>query len=418
MKITKLSAREIYDSRGFPTVECELVLNGSMSVIASVPSGASVGSFEALELRDGGDRLDGKGVLQAVHNIGHRIAPVLVGEEIDAIRLDQRLLELDGTPNKSNLGANAMLAVSMALYKAHAVQEQADLFELIAWVFGHELVTLPVPFFNLINGGRHADNKLQIQEFMIVPLNAQSYRESVEAAMEFSYTLHDLLKKRGKRLYVGDEGGIATDFNDEIEALTCLSETLALMSSKSATMFAFALDIAATTFYDVRTNTYNWHGKSLSAHDLIAYYAKLAELFPLYSLEDGLAENDWEGWQQLYQLLGSKIQIVGDDLFATNTERIQQGIALSTTNGVIIKPNQIGTITQTLQAIKFCKDNKLNTIVSHRSGETEDTFIADLAVGVAAGQIKAGGCSRGERMAKYNRLLRIEDHLIAALLSR
>jgi enolase len=418
MKITRLVAREIYDSRGNPTVECEIVLDNEKMVRASVPSGASVGRHEAHELRDGGKRLGGKGVTKAVEAVEQVIAPALLGRELVAPDLDQVLIALDGTPNKKKLGANAMLAVSMALYRAQAVQEEAELYELLAWVFGHEMVSLPVPMFNVINGGAHADNKLRIQEFMIVPLGAPSYREALEHGVMFSKELATHLKKAGKTITYGDEGGLACDFEDEVEALNWIMEVIVALEKKSKQVFGIALDVAASQFYDTKKQGYVWGDEVVKAADLISFYQALLEHYPLYSLEDGLAEDDWHGWVAMNKAIGSKVQIVGDDIFVTNMRRIVQGIELGAANSVLIKPNQIGTITETMQTIQFCKERGLNTVVSHRSGETCDSFIADLAVGTAAGQIKAGGCCRGERMAKYNRLLTIEDRLMRSLLEQ
>jgi enolase len=418
MIITRLQAREIFDSRGTPTIECELTLEEGQMVTSSVPSGASVGKHEAFELRDGGKRLFGKGVNKAVENIEQVIAPAIIGKDLNPPELDQILITLDGTPNKKNLGANAMLAVSMAIYKAQALLENAELYELLAWIYGHEMVSLPMPMFNLINGGAHADNNLRIQEFMIVPLGAPSYREALEAGMQFSHALHEELKKAGKVTAVGDEGGFACQFIDEIDALNWLMEVLVKFDKKGTQMYGIALDVAASQLYDPKTKTYTWGEDKATSQDLIEFYLKLIEHFPIYSIEDGLAEDDWEGWSALTQALGEKIQLVGDDLFTTNIKRIVKGIELGAGNAVVIKPNQIGTITETLQTIQFCKEQKLNVIISHRSGETNDTFIADLAVATAAGQIKAGGCSRGERIAKYNRLLTIEDKLMRGLLDQ
>jgi len=416
MKIASLRAREIFDSRGEPTVECELRLDSGLSVCSSVPSGASKGKFEAVELRDGGKRLLGKGVQKAIEQIEFKIGPALIGKELDVIALDQIIIGLDGTPNKKNLGSNSTLAVSMALYRAYAAQEQVELFEVIAWICGQEMITLPVPFFNLINGGAHAHNNLQIQEFMIVPLGAQNYRESMEASLEFFYELKALLKKDNKGIAVGDEGGFASQFEDEMEAFHYLMEALLLFSKKNTQTFAFALDVAASQWYNPKTKLYDWHGQAVTSEDLIDYYEQLVKVFPIYSIEDGLAEDDWDGWQELTKRLGKKMQLVGDDIFVTSVARIAQGIEQTVANAVLIKPNQVGTITETLQAIQFCKQNNLGTMISHRSGETVDTFIADLAVGSCAGQIKAGGCSRSERIEKYNRLLRIEDALLQLIL--
>ncbi len=415
MKVTKIIAREIFDSRGLPTIECEIFLENGMRASAAVPAGKSIGKHESVELRDGGKRLMGMGVHKAIDNIENKIAKILVGEELNAPRMDNMIIELDGTPNKSKLGANATLAVSMALYRAQAVAEQAELFEIIAWVCGFESVSLPMPMFNVINGGAHADNALRIQEFMIVPLGASGYSEGVEACMEISQLLKEILKKKGKSTNVGDEGGYAPQFDDEIDALTCMLEAVLHYGDKDL-VFGFALDVAASQFYNAKTKKYDWHGEQVTSEELIEYYVELSKHFPLYSIEDGLAEDDWQGWIKMMQTLGDKIQLIGDDLFATNSQRILQGIELGAANSVLIKPNQAGTIIETLQAMKLCKEAGLGTVISHRSGETCDSFIADLAVGTNAGQIKAGGCTRGERLAKYNRVLTIEDILMRSLL--
>jgi enolase len=418
VKISKIIAREIFDSRGMPTVECELILEDEQSVVASAPSGASKGSHEAVELRDGDKYFFGKGVSKAIANIETKIAPFLVAQELDAPAMDQMLIELDGTSNKSNLGANATLPVSMALFKAQAKMEQVELFEIIAWVYGQEMISLPVPMFNVINGGAHADNNLNIQEFMVVPIGSQSYRQAVEAAMMFTQELKEVLKSKGKSTAVGDEGGFASQFEDETDAFNCLMEALIIFDKKHQNVFALALDVAASQFYDAEKNKYLWHGDYVTSDDLISYYQQIAEHFPLYSLEDGLAEDDWDGWVKMTEQLGNKMQLVGDDIFVTNAARIAKGLELDVANAVLIKPNQAGTVTETLQAIKLCKEHALGTVISHRSGETNDSFIADLAVGTSAGQIKAGGCMRGERLAKYNRLLRIEDKLLGHLLKQ
>lgn len=418
MKIVRLIGREIYDSRGCPTLECDLILDSGLSVTASVPSGASRGSLEAFELRDGGTRLGGKGVTKAVEYIEQRISPLLVGAELNAPYLDQKLIELDGTADKHNLGANTILAVSMALFRAQAVAEGADLYEVIAWTLGNDLISLPLPQINLINGGAHADNDLHIQEFMIVPLGLQNVREAIEAGMTFAQELKSVLKRHKKSTAVGDEGGFAGPFDDEFDALNCLMETIVLLEKKEVGPYAIALDVAATQFYDADKKIYKWHGKKRSASDMIAFYQDLLKDYPIFSIEDGLAEDDWDGWQELTMTLGQRIQLVGDDIFVTNCHRIQQGMETGVANAVLIKPNQIGTVTETLQAIQLCKEKGYGVVISHRSGETTDTFIADLAVGSSAGQIKTGGCCRGERVAKYNRLLRIEDTLTRALLER
>lgn len=413
MKIVKIIGREIFDSRGWPTIACELILEEDLSVTASIPAGLSRGTHEAYEIRDGGKRLFGKGVLQAIDRLETTIGPALVGKEPNVIDADLRMIEIDGTPNKSYLGANAMLAASIAVAKAQAFLEGLEPFELIAYLMGLDTVTLPYPMVNVINGGLHADNNLFIQEFMIVPIGAQNVRSSLEIVAVVFQEIKNELKKRNLLTNVGDEGGFAPNLDSETEALDIIVEALDKAGQDSCVI---ALDVAATQYYDAQTGLYRWHDKLLSSYELIAFYENLAEDYPIYSLEDGLAQEDIMGWQELMNRLGDRVQIVGDDLFATNYNRITQGIENGLATGVIIKPNQIGTVTEALQAIKLCKQYQLDAIVSHRSSETEDTFIVDLAVGANVGQLKAGGFCRGERIAKYNRLLTIEDHLIRLLM--
>jgi enolase len=412
MKITKIIGREIFDSRGMPTLECELALDSGIHVTASVPSGASKSTFEAVELRDGDTRLMGLGVSKAIEKLETIIAPVLIGQEPDVITMDLQLLELDGTEDKSHLGSNTLLAASMAVCKAQAVAHDMEPYELIAHICSLEAVSMPFPLFNLINGGLQANNGLTIQEFMIMPVGAKSFRESVEQAMMISYTLKKLLHQHGKTTAVGDEGGFAATFVDDVEALEFLIEAIGTSGIEEHDSVVLALDIAATQMYDKKKKHYTWHDQKLSSQELVEVYKQLAETYPIYSLEDAMSESDEEGWQLLMEQLGESLQIVGDDLFATNQHRIMTGLQQNLANGVIIKPNQIGTVTETLQAIKVCKTHDLHTIVSHRAGDTNDTFIVDLAVGANVGQIKAGGCTRGERVSKYNQLMRIEDTLM------
>lgn len=411
MKITGVSAREIFDSRGFPTIECEIILDDVIPVVASVPSGKSCGSFEVAEMRDK-DRLMGFGVQQAIELLEGELAPQLVGKKPDVVDFDLRMIEMDGTPQKTRIGGNTMLAVSMALCKAQAYAHQLHTYELIAQLCDFESVSLPFPMFNIINGGAHADTGLQIQEFMIVPTGASSFRTSFELATIVFHTLGELLKKQGKMVAIGDEGGYAVPFSHEREALDLIMEAIAFSGVEKEGDFVLALDVAATQFYDRGKKIYNWHNSSLTSQELIQEYVSLATQYPLYSIEDGLGDDDHEGWHILCDTLGEKLQIVGDDLFASNAHRIAEGMEKGLANAAVIKPNQVGTVTECLQSIKLCKEHGYNTVVSHRSGETNDTFIVDLAVGTSAGQIKAGGCSRGERMAKYNEMLRIEDNLV------
>lgn len=414
MKIARLSGREIFDSRGVPALACEIELEDRTLITASVPAGASCGQHEAKELRDGGDRLFGKGLLKAVHNLDHVVAPVLVGKVPDVMVADALLLSLDGTPDKSKLGANVMLAASIAVCKAQAAVDEREIFELIAELYGSESVSLPFPLVNVINGGAHANNGLAIQEIMLVPVGAQNFRVSLEYALVVFNELKNILIKKNKSTGVGDEGGFAPFFETVYEPFDCLVE--ALENTKLKDFFVLAIDVAANQFYNSKNKTYQWEGKEVSSQDMITFYKRLADSYPLYSIEDGMAEEDTQGWKDLFEALGSKLQIVGDDIFVTQTKRIARGFTEGLANGVIVKPNQVGTISEALEAVTLCHTAGANVIISHRSGETNDDFIADLAVGTSAGQIKLGGPCRGERMAKYNRLLYIEDMLTMGLL--
>lgn len=408
MKIIRILGREIYDSRGWPTVQCELYLEHGISVISNVPSGLSKGKYEAFELRDGQERLFGKGVRKAIENIEQIIGPELIGKEPSIIEMDQKMLELDGTPDKSSLGANSILAVSIALYKAQAAIHGMELYEFIANVVSSETVSLPVPFFNLINGGMHAYNNLSIQEFMVVPVGLPNFRAAMELGVTVFHELESIIKKSGKFLGYGDEGGISISGTDT-EALDFLMQ--AIERVKTFGNCAIALDVAASQYYDPNSKLYKWNNTHVDSAYMINYYQDLIKKYPIFSIEDALSDQDLEGWATLTRLLENKVHIVGDDIFATNIYRIAQGKNDNLASAVVIKPNQIGTVTETLYAIKLCKDLGLSTIVSHRSGDTEDSFIADLAVGTSAGNIKAGGCTASENLAKYNRLLRIDDIL-------
>lgn len=417
MKIAKIIGREIFDSRGLPTIECELMLEDGSVVTSSVPSGLSRGAHEAFELRDGGDRLMGKGVLKAIENIEAIIAPALVGKEPDLISMDLELIERDGTANRSRLGANAMLAVSMAVARAQAVVNEMELYELIAYLCDHSSVTLPFPMFNIINGGVHAPgSNLRIQEIMVIPVGSQSFRACLESAIMLYNRLKVTLKKKKKCVTFGDEGGLSADFLDDQDALDILMAVIEKEHSESGNRFVLALDIAASQFYNRKKNLYDWAGNSMGTDQLIELYTTLVTQYPIYSIEDGLSETDFEGWKALTKELSGNVQLIGDDLFCTNPLAIVQGIEQHLATGVVIKPNQIGTITETLQALKLCAEHNLISVVSHRSGETNDTFIVDLAVGTSSGYVKAGGVTRGERLAKYNDFLRIEDELMFSLL--
>lgn len=414
MKIKSVIGRELYNSRGLPAVSCEIILENGYSCYSIVPQGISVGTREAYKLYDGDSRLFGLGVTKSVDIINNKIAPVLIDKKPHALDMDLELINLDGTSSKSLLGANTLLAVSMALYRAHAYIENVNLFEFIGYICGADSVSLPFPFFNVINGGLHADNALPIQEFMIVPVGTSDFRSAMEVGVTIFHELGETLKERDKNIAFGDEGGYACQFSNEKEALDILMLTLERVH-KNYDMYALiGLDIDAARLYDHVSKRYVWDNQLIMAEELVEMYASLSEQYPICMIEDGLAEDDWTGWTHLKKRLGEKVQIFGDDLFATNPERIACGIECNAAHGTVIKPDQVGTVTETLQAITFCQQNNISTIISHRSGDTEDAFIADLAVGTSAGQIKAGAPCRSERVAKYNRLLVIEDHLIAS----
>lgn len=417
MKITRINAREIFDSRGIPTIQCEIVLDDANIAVSSVPSGLSKSKYEARELRDGGLRLGGYGVTKAIENIENRIAPLLVGREPKAIEMDLELIELDGTVDKSSLGANAILAVSMGLYRAQAILEGMEIYELIASLLGNDTVSLPFPWLNIINGGMHASNDLAFQEFLIIPVGAQSFRKGFESAVLIFHALAQILEKSKKNRCVGDEGGFAPILRSNEEALDLIMQATESVSAEISGSCVIALDVAASHFYDRKSKLYHVGKKYLETEELIEYYKKLTNSYPIYAIEDGLDQDDWEGWKQLFRVFEQKIQVIGDDLTSTNVERLAYAIERKAISGTIIKPNQVGTVTEALQAIQLSKENGINTVISHRSGETDDNFIADLTVGSSAGQIKAGSCSRGERLAKYNRLLNIEDELTLNMLS-
>jgi enolase len=405
--IDNVIAREILDSRGNPTVEVEVLLDDLTVARAAVPSGASTGAFEASERRDGGTRYLGKGVEGAVAAIEDEIAPAIMGFDATEQRLiDQTMIDLDGTANKSRLGANAILGVSLAV--AHAAASSADL-PLFRYVGGPNAHTLPVPMMNILNGGAHADTSVDIQEFMIAPIGAPTFREALRQGTEVYHALKSVLKKKGFATGLGDEGGFAPNLPSNRAALELIVEAIESAGLKLGSDIALALDVAATEFH--KDGKYTFEGKQLSAQEMTDYYASLVADFPMVSIEDPLSEDDWDGWAAITSQLGSKVQLVGDDLFVTNPVRLADGIARGTANALLVKVNQIGTLTETLDAVSLAHRSGYRCMMSHRSGETEDVTIADLAVAVDAGQIKTGAPARSERVAKYNQLLRIEEEL-------
>jgi enolase len=408
--IDAVGAREILDSRGNPTVEVEVALDDGTLSRAAVPSGASTGAFEAVELRDGGERYGGKGVLQAVTAVLDTIAPEIVGIEASEQRVvDQALRDLDGTPNKSRLGANAILGVSLAVAKAAA--ESADL-PLFRYLGGPNAYLLPVPMMNIVNGGAHADSNVDVQEFMIAPIGAPTYAEALRHGAEVYHALKSVLKGKGLATGLGDEGGFAPNLESNRAALDLIIEAIGQTGLHAGRDIAVALDTAATEFY--RDGVYQFEGKPHGSDEMIAYYTTLIENYPIVSLEDPLAEDDWAAWAALTEQLDDRVQIVGDDLFVTNPERIARGLAEGTANALLVKVNQIGTLTETLDAVDLAHRHGYRCMMSHRSGETEDTTIADLAVAINCGQLKCGAPARSERVAKYNQLLRIEEELADA----
>ncbi|MDS1030633.1 phosphopyruvate hydratase [Bacillota bacterium LX-D] len=408
--ITDVFAREIIDSRGNPTVEVDVYLEDGSMGRAAVPSGASTGAYEAVELRDGDSgRFLGKGVMDAVNNVNAVIAPEVVGmEALDQVGVDQMLLELDGTPNKSKLGANAILGVSLAVAKAGADSLSLPLYRYIGGVNAKQL---PVPMMNILNGGKHADNNVDIQEFMIMPVGAENFAEGLRMGVEVFHNLKAVLKGKRLNTAVGDEGGFAPNLGSNEEALEVIMEAIKKADYEAGKDILLALDVAATELYKDGKYILAGENKELSTGQMIDFYADLTSRYPIISIEDGLAEDDWDGWKELTSRLGKEVQLVGDDLFVTNTEKLRRGIENDTANAILIKVNQIGTLTETLDAIEMAKKAGYTTIVSHRSGETEDTTIADIAVATNAGQIKTGAPSRTDRVAKYNQLLRIEEEL-------
>lgn len=404
MKIKKVQAYEIFNSRGLPTIECEIVLENNKSITASVPSGASTGSKEVHELRDGDSRLFGQGVQKAINFINETVAPKLVDQPINALAMDSILMDLDTSPLKETVGGNTTLAVSIAIFKAQAASEDIELFQFLQSISGTEQAKMPTPLFNVINGGAHANNNVDVQEFMIIPEEG-SFKKNMEAGVTFFHYLKKILDNQNQLTTVGDEGGFAPMMLNVESVFELFKKTLSTISNFS---YKIGIDVAATELYDKKTNTYQWEQETVTAEQLTTIYADLIKKYPITLIEDGLSEYDEDGWKQMTAELGGQISLVGDDIFTTNPMRIRKGVLRKISNAVLIKPNQIGTVSQTLAAIDICKHKNLDFVISHRSGETNDTFISDLAVGTAARYIKAGAPSRGERVAKYNRLLAIE----------
>ncbi len=408
--IYDVHAREVLDSRGNPTVEVEVILEDGTMGRAGVPSGASTGAHEAVELRDGDKgRYSGKGVLKAVENVNEIIAPEVEGfDATDQIGIDRLLIELDGTPNKAKLGANAILGVSMAVAKAAAESLGLPLYQYLGGTNGKEL---PVPMMNILNGGEHADNNVDIQEFMVMPVGASSFTEGLRMGVEVFHSLKAVLKGKGLNTAVGDEGGFAPNLGSNEEALQIIMVAIEKAGYKPGTDILLALDVAATELYKNGNYVLAGEGVTKNVDEMISYYEELCNKYPIISIEDGLSEDDWEGWKKLTERLGKKIQLVGDDLFVTNTERLNEGIEKDIANSILVKVNQIGTLTETFEAVEMAKRAGYTAVISHRSGETEDATIADIAVATNAGQIKTGAPSRSDRVAKYNQLLRIEEEL-------
>lgn len=420
MKIKHVFGRQVFDSRGFPTVECDVELEDGSLGRAAVPSGASTGAGEALELRDGGDAFNGKGVTKAVANINNVLAPELVGKDASQqFELDQLMCTLDGTENKGKLGANAILAVSLAVAKAAAISKKQPLYAYIAELTGTTDLTLPLPMLNILNGGKHASGSTDIQEFMIMPVGAQTFAQAMQMASEIYHALGKVLAANGYATTVGDEGGFAPSVSGgSTEALELIEAAVERAGYKLGQDVTLALDVASSELVAGEGYDFAREGKTFSTQDLIAFYADLAAKFPLVSVEDGLGENDWDGWKELTRQLGDKLQLVGDDLLVTNTKLLQKAIDQKAANAILIKPNQIGTLSETIQAVQMAQKAGWNTVMSHRSGETEDATIAHLAVGLNTGQIKTGSFSRSDRIAKYNELLRISETLPDARLAK
>ena len=408
--IASIHGRQVLDSRGNPTVEVEVTLNDGSFGRAAVPSGASTGIHEAWELRDGDEKQYlGKGVLQAVGNVNATIASALAGQDaLDQQGIDQQMLDLDGTPNKKNLGANAILGVSLAVAKAGAAHKKQPLFQYLG---GDDANLLPAPMMNIVNGGEHADNSVDVQEFMVMPLGFSSFSDALRCGTEIFHSLKKVLNGKGLNTAVGDEGGFAPDLGSNVEALALIMEAIEKAGYQPAEQVQIALDVAATELYDTEKAVYTIDNQQLDAAGMVDLLSDWSDQYPICSIEDGCSEDDWDGWKTLTERLGSRVQLVGDDLFVTNTERLQRGIDEGIANSILIKVNQIGTLSETIAAIELANQHGYTSVTSHRSGETEDATIADLAVALSTGQIKTGSASRSDRMAKYNQLLRIEEQL-------
>ncbi|MBT4217752.1 MAG: phosphopyruvate hydratase [Flavobacteriales bacterium] len=412
-RVEKIHARQILDSRGNPTVEAEVYIENGIMGRAAVPSGASTGKYEAVELRDGDKEIYlGKGVLKAIQNIKTDINEELNGVDVsDQSTIDQKMIDLDGTSNKANLGANAMLAVSLATAKAAALESEQSLFNYVGGVNAKEL---PIPMMNILNGGSHADNSIDFQEFMVMPIGATSFSEGLKMGTEVFHHLKEELKSQGHSTNVGDEGGFAPNLGSNEEAIEIVLKSIESAGYRAGEDMYIAMDAAASEFYNAKENVYHFHqstGDKLTPSEMVDYWADWTKKYPILSIEDGLDEDDWDAWKNLTLKIGDKVQLVGDDLFVTNVERLKRGIENGTANSILIKVNQIGTLTETINAVKMAQKNSYTSVMSHRSGETEDTTIADLAVALNCGQIKTGSASRSDRMAKYNQLLRIEEML-------
>lgn len=411
--IESVHARQILDSRGNPTIEVEVTTSAGAFGRAAVPSGASTGTHEAVELRDGDKKkYMGKGVLKAVNNVNSKISEAIVGfPAYEQNLIDKIMIELDGTPNKAKLGANAILGVSMAVAKAAAMESGLSLYRYIGGVSAN---TLPVPMMNILNGGSHADNSIDFQEFMVMPVKADTFSDALRMGTEVFHTLKKVLHDKGLSTNVGDEGGFAPNIKSNEEAIEIVIKAIEKAGYKPGVDIFIAMDAAVSEFYDAKSKTYTFHksdGKKLKSDEMVEYWAKWVKKYPIISIEDGMAEDDWDGWKKLTDKVGSKVQLVGDDLFVTNVKRLQQGIDTGVANSILVKVNQIGSLTETIAAVNMAKNNSYKSVMSHRSGETEDNTIADLAVALNTGQIKTGSASRSDRMAKYNQLIRIEEEL-------